>query len=98
MKGKPKPKILITGINDKSRYLYSLFKYLRCIWALHESVLKRTEMRMVRWMCGTSLRQKKTNAEGYDEHRANWKCSDSRYCISNCRINADIVSRSSTLM
>ena len=28
---------------------------------LHESVLERTEMRMVRWMCGTSLREKKTS-------------------------------------
>ena len=28
-----------------------------------ESVLERTEMRMVRWMCGTSLREKKTSAE-----------------------------------
>ena len=25
--------------------------------------LERVEMRMVRWMCGVSLREKKTNAE-----------------------------------
>ena len=29
----------------------------------HQSMLKRTEMRMVRWMCGTSLKEKKTSSE-----------------------------------
>ena len=29
-----------------------------------ELMLKRTEMRMVMWMCGTSLREKKSSAEG----------------------------------
>ena len=36
------------------------------IWPMkkgHESMLERTEMRMVRWMCGTSLREKKSSAE-----------------------------------
>ena len=28
-----------------------------------EAKLERAEMRMVRWMCGVSLREKKTNAE-----------------------------------
>ena len=28
-----------------------------------EAKLERVEMRMVRWMCGVSLREKKTNAE-----------------------------------
>ena len=31
--------------------------------AERESKLERAEMRMVRWMCGVSLREKKTNAE-----------------------------------
>ena len=29
----------------------------------HESMLERTEIRMVRWMCGTSLREEKTSDE-----------------------------------
>ena len=29
----------------------------------HESMVERTEMRMVKWMCGTSLREKKTSVE-----------------------------------
>ena len=29
----------------------------------NESMLERTEMRMVMWMCGTSLREKKSSAE-----------------------------------
>ena len=35
-------------------------------WAVNaeqEAKLERAEMRMVRWMCGVSLREKKTNAE-----------------------------------
>ena len=35
-------------------------------WALkveHEEKLNRAEMRMIRWMCGVSLREKKTSAE-----------------------------------
>ena len=28
-----------------------------------ESMLERTEMRMISWMCGTSLREKKTSLE-----------------------------------
>ena len=35
-------------------------------WAMNseqEAKLERAEMRMVRWMCGVSLREKKTNAE-----------------------------------
>ena len=34
------------------------------IWlAEQEAKVERAEMRMVRWMCGVSLREKKTNAE-----------------------------------
>ena len=33
----------------------------------HESMVERTEMRMVRWMCGTSLREKKRSAESRDK-------------------------------
>jgi len=29
----------------------------------HEAKLERTEMRMIRWMCGVSLRERKTNVE-----------------------------------
>ena len=35
-------------------------------WAVNaeqEAKVERAEMRMVRWMCGVSLREKKTNAE-----------------------------------
>ena len=35
-------------------------------WALkveHEDKLNRAEMRMIRWMCGVSLRERKTSAE-----------------------------------
>ena len=35
-------------------------------WAVNaeqEAKLERAEMRMVRWMCGVSLREKKTSAE-----------------------------------
>ena len=28
----------------------------------HENALERTEMRMIRWMCGVSLREKITSA------------------------------------
>ncbi|XP_065315796.1 uncharacterized protein LOC135924631 [Gordionus sp. m RMFG-2023] len=31
--------------------------------AIHEAKLERTEMRMVRWMCGVSLRERKTSKE-----------------------------------
>ena len=31
--------------------------------AEQKAKLERAEMRMVRWMCGVSLREKKTNAE-----------------------------------
>ena len=31
--------------------------------AEQEAKLERAEMKMVRWMCGVSLREKKTNAE-----------------------------------
>ncbi len=31
--------------------------------AEHEAKLERTEMRMIRWMCGVSLRERKTSAE-----------------------------------
>ena len=31
--------------------------------AEQEAKVERAEMRMVRWMCGVSLREKKTNAE-----------------------------------
>ena len=31
--------------------------------AEQETKVERAEMRMVRWMCGVSLREKKTNAE-----------------------------------
>jgi hypothetical protein len=36
------------------------------VWPMkkeHEAVLERTEMRMIRWMCGASLRDKLTSAE-----------------------------------
>ena len=35
-------------------------------WALrveHEEKLNRAEMRMIRWICGLSLRDRKTSAE-----------------------------------
>ena len=38
-------------------------------------MLERTDMQMVRWMCGASLREKKTRAELQDReggHRGNW--------------------------
>ena len=36
------------------------------MWSIkveHEAKLERTEMRMIRWMCGVSLRERKTSAE-----------------------------------
>ena len=44
----------------------SLMIYGSETWAVNaeqEAKLERAEMRMVRWMCGVSLREKKTNAE-----------------------------------
>ena len=47
-------------------YVQSSMIYGSETWAVNaeqEAKLERAEMRMVRWMCGVSLREKKTNAE-----------------------------------
>ena len=54
------------------------------IWAVNaeqEAKLERTEIRMVRWMCGVSLREKKTNAE-LRESMGIKKISDVMRCSS----------------
>ena len=57
----PQVEEFLTSICVRSSMIYGSE-----IWAVNakqETKLETAEMRMVRWMCGVSLREKKTNAE-----------------------------------